>query len=82
VDISIVGNTLTIKGETRHEETKEEKGRYYCRERHYGAVQRTVTLPVEVDADKAKAIFEEGLLKLTLPKVETAKPKHIEVNVK
>ena len=82
VDISVVGNILTIKGE--HEEKKEEKeeGKYHFLERRYGAFQRTVTLPADVSADKADASFQNGVLKLTLPKVEEAKPKRIEVKVK
>ncbi len=79
VDISIVGNSLTIKGETEREEEKEEKGKYHYRERRYGAFQRTVSLPVEVNADKAEATFENGVLKLSLPKVEEAKPKRITI---
>jgi HSP20 family protein len=82
VDISVVGNTLTIKGEVRQEEVKEEKGKYHFRERRYGAFQRAIGLPVEVNADKAEATFENGVLRLTLPKVEEAKPKRIEVKVK
>ena len=79
VDISIVGNSLTIKGETEHEEEKEEKGKYFFRERRYGAFQRTVSLPVEVNADEAEATFENGVLKLSLPNVEEAKPMRITV---
>ncbi len=82
VDISIVGDTLTIKGEVKHEAEKEEKGRYHYRERRYGAFQRSVTLPTNVDTDAAEAVFENGVLKLTLPKVEEAKPKRIEVKTK
>ena len=82
VDISITGNLLTIKGETKKEEEKEEEGKYYYRERRYGAFHRSVTLPVDVDADKVKAVFEKGELKLTLPKMEAIKPKRIEVKVK
>jgi HSP20 family protein len=82
VDISIVGNTLTIKGETECEEETEEKGKYHCRERRYGAFQRSVGLPVKVEADKAEAVFENGVLKLTLPKAETDKPKKITVKAK
>ncbi len=82
VDISVVGNTLTIKGEHEEKEEKEEKGKYHFRERRYGAFHRTISLPVEVDANKAEAVFENGVLKLTLPKVEEAKPKRIEVKVK
>jgi HSP20 family protein len=82
VDISIVGNSLTIKGETEREEEKEEKGKYYFRERRYGAFQRTVSLPVEVNADEAEATFENGVLKLSLPKVEETKPKRITVKAR
>jgi len=81
VDISIVGNTLTIKADHEEKREQEEEGKYYFHERRYGTVQRSVGLPVEVDADKAEAIFENGVLKLTLPKAEEAKPKHIEVKV-
>ena len=82
VDISIVGNSLTIKGEMEREEEKEEKGKDYFRERRYGAFQRTVSLPVEVNADEAEATFENGVLKLSLPKVEEAKPKRITAKAK
>jgi HSP20 family protein len=82
VDISIVGNILTIKGETKHEEEKEEKGKYYCRERRFGAFHRALTLPAEVDPDKVEALFENGVLTLTMPKVEAAKPKRITIKKK
>jgi HSP20 family protein len=82
VDISIVGNTLTIKGEREEHQEKQEEGKYYFRERRYGAFQRSIALPTEVSADKAEATFENGVLKLTLPKAEEAKPKRIEVKVK
>jgi HSP20 family protein len=82
VDISIVGNSLTIKGEKKQEEEQEEKGKYHLRERRYGAFQRTITLPADVDADAADAIFENGELRLTLPKTEAAKPRRIELRAK
>jgi HSP20 family protein len=82
VDISIVGNTLTINGEHEKHQEKEEEGKYYFRERRYGAFQRVVALPVETNADKAEATFENGVLKLSLPKAEEVKPKRIEVQVK
>jgi len=78
IDISIVGSTLTIKGETK-EEKDEDKGSYHYRERRYGAYQRAITLPVNVDVDKAESAFENGVLKLTLPKVEASKAKRIPV---
>ena len=82
VDISVVGNTLTIKAEREEQREKKEEGRYYFRERRYGAFQRSVGLPVDVDADKAEATFKDGVLKLSLPKAEEAKPKRIQVQVK
>lgn len=81
VDISVVGNTLTIKGEREEHREKEEEGKYHFREQRYGAFQRSISLPVEVNADKAEATFENGALKLSLPKAEEAKPKRIEVKV-
>lgn len=78
VDITVTGNTLTIKGERRaKEEVKEEN--YYRREVHYGAFSRSVTLPASVDTEKAEAEFEAGILTLTFPKVAEAKPKRIKV---
>jgi HSP20 family protein len=79
-DISVLGNTLTIKGETKAEEV--EQGCYICRERRFGATSRSLTLPVAVEADKAEAEYENGVLTLKLPKVEEAKPKAIEIEVK
>jgi HSP20 family protein len=81
IDVSIVGNTLTIQGETKAEE-REEKGSYIRQERRFGAFQRTVTLPTHVQAGKTEAVFENGVLHLTLPKAEEAKPKSIKVKVK
>lgn len=81
IDISITGDTLTIKGETRvDEEVREEN--YLCRERRYGAFSRSVTIPVAIEADEAEAEFKDGVLKLTLPKAEAVKPKAIEIKAK
>ena len=81
IDISIIGDTLTIKGESKVEE-KVEEGNYIRKERRFGAFQRTLTLPISIVADKTKAEFEDGVLTLTLPKAEQAKPKSIKVTVK
>jgi len=81
VDISITGDVLTIKGE-KSEETEEKQGNYHLRERRYGAFQRSVSLPAAVQADKADAVFENGVLTLTLPKVEEVKPKSIKIKTK
>ncbi|MBC7260093.1 MAG: Hsp20/alpha crystallin family protein [Chloroflexi bacterium] len=81
LDITVTGNMLTIKGEVK-EESEGKKGDYHYRERRYGAFQRSVTLPVDVQADKAEATFEDGVLTLRLPKVEEAKPKQITIKAK
>ena len=78
LDVSVSDDTVTIKGETKHEE-KEEKGDYYRCETSHGAFSRTVALPHYVNADGAKAQFKDGILELTLPKVEKAKRRSIRV---
>jgi len=78
IDVQVTGNVLTIKGE-RKEEKKEEKAAYIYQERSFGSFCRSVTLPTEVNVDKATAEFESGVLTLTLPKSETAKPKSIKI---
>lgn len=81
VKISLESNTLTIKGEKKQE--KEEKSKNFHRvERSYGSFQRSFTLPTSVKSDKIDAIFNDGVLSITVPKVEEAKPKEIEVKVK
>jgi HSP20 family protein len=81
IDITVAGNTLTIKGEFQREE-EGKRGNVHFEERHYGKFQRSVSLPNTVDPDKARAEFKDGVLTLTLPKVEEAKPKHIEVKTR
>lgn len=81
IDITITGNTLTIAGETKAEE-KIEEGNYIRRERRYGRFSRSLTLPSSVEGEKAEATFEHGLLTLTIPKAEEAKPKVIRVKSK
>ncbi len=81
IDVTVVGDTLTIKGETKEEkEVKEEN--VIRRERRFGAFSRSVTLPTPVDTSKANATFENGILTLTLPVAEEAKPKEIKVQTK
>ena len=80
IDISISGNTLTIKGEKKEE--KEQKDKFYHRiERSYGSFKRTIDLPVSVAIDKVEAKGNNGILEITLPKMEKAKTKKISVNV-
>jgi HSP20 family protein len=78
IEISVVGNELTIKG--RRPETKDEGTAFHRRERGTGEFTRVVRLPVEVDADKVQASLQDGVLRLTLPKAEAAKPRKIQVN--
>lgn len=81
LNITVSGDMLTIQGETRQEEEAKEST-YYVRERHYGTFSRVLSLPTSVMADKAEAEFENGILKLTLPKAEEARPKVITVKPK
>jgi HSP20 family protein len=80
IDISILGDTLRIRGQ-RKEETEEtgEGGRWLLRERRFGAFERTVSLPMSVEPDKATAHFKDGVLTIELPKAEAAKPRNIPV---
>ena len=78
LDISVSNNTVTIKGSTSHEE-KEEKGDYYRCEMSRGSYSRTLALPAEVDEDKAKAQFKDGILTLSLPKVKKARRRSVKV---
>ncbi len=79
IDVSMTDNTICIKGSTRHEE-KEEKGDYYRREMSRGEFSRTLSLPAEVDGDKAKAKFADGVLEVVVPKVEKAKRRSVKVD--
>jgi HSP20 family protein len=72
IEISVSNSTLTIKGETKKEE-KEEKGDYYRCEISQGSFSRMIALPAEVDESKAKASMTDGMLELTLPKLEKSK---------
>lgn len=81
IEVTLVGNTLSIKGETKAEEKIEEKD-YIRRERRYGKFARAIALPSHVVAEQAKAEFEHGILTLTIPKRAEAKSKTIEVKAK
>ncbi len=81
VDVSVENNVLTVSG-SRESKKEVERADYYRREMSYGAFSRSVTLPTKVKGDKAEAKFENGVLKVTLPKAEDVKPRKIEVKVK
>jgi len=80
IDVSLHDGSLSISGE-RKSEQKHEDADVYRAERFFGRFQRTVTLPTPVAADKVKAQYKDGILTITLPKTEEAKPKHIDINV-
>ncbi len=81
VKLTLENNILTIRGEKKQEkETKKEN--YHRVERSYGSFQRSFTLPAAVKSDKIDASYKDGILTVSLPKAEEAKPKQIEVKVK
>jgi HSP20 family protein len=78
IDINVENNTLTIRGERkREEEFKQEQA--YRAERTYGSFLRTFSLPRSVDSSRISASYRDGVLELTLPKAEEAKPKKIQI---
>ena len=80
IRVSVHDNTLTIKGERKAE--KEEKDKNFHRvERAFGSFCRSFTLPSEVDGQKIKANYKNGVLSIDLPKAEEVKPKEIPINV-
>ena len=76
IHINLSDGLLTIKGEKKQEKKNEN---YHSVERRYGMFSRTIRLPFEVEADKVDATYKDGVLKVTLPKSEAAKPKKIEI---
>ncbi|HVN56337.1 MAG TPA: Hsp20/alpha crystallin family protein [Anaerolineaceae bacterium] len=78
LDISVDGNTLTIRAEVKADEEK--KGEtYHLRERRYGVFSRSITLPSTVKADAIEASYDNGVLTLKLPKTEEVKPRKIQI---
>lgn len=81
IDISVLGDTLRIRGERNEEpEVQGEGHRWLLRERRFGAFERTVSLPSAVEPEQAGADFAEGVLTITLPKAEVAQPRSIPVS--
>jgi HSP20 family protein len=81
VQISLANGVLSLRGEFKQEDEKND-ATYHMLERRYGTFERAVTLPTDVQADKAKADFEDGVLTITLPKAEAVKPKTITIKAK
>jgi len=78
VEITVHGETLTIRAQSKAEEEKKGE-QWHLRERRFGSFQRSVTLATPVNSDQAQAHYEHGVLTLTLPKSEAAKPRQIKI---
>jgi len=78
IDITVVGDTLTVKG-SRTEEVLPEGAVYHRRERTCGSFSRGFTLPFEIEASRVDAAFEQGILRITVPRAEADKPRKIQV---
>ncbi len=81
VEISVEDGVLTIKGERKSEKEEKDKN-YYRKECFYGSFERSISLPVEVDVERAEASYKDGVLEIVLPKKEESKPKQIKVKIK
>lgn len=80
VDVSVQENTLTIRGERRREEIKENETLHRV-EREYGVFERSFSLPRSADAENIRATYKDGVLSLTVPKREEAKPRSLKIDV-
>ena len=79
VEITMTGQTLTMRGEFKADD-EIEKDQYLYRERRFGSFSRTLQLPVRVEGDRAQADFTDGVLQLSIPKAEEVKPRQIRIN--
>jgi len=80
LSISVDRNYVTLKGERKHEKETKKEGYQYS-ELFYGSFSRAIALPTDIQAEKAKASYRDGVLEITLPKLESAKPKQIDVEI-
>lgn len=81
ISVEVTGDQMTISGEKPVAESSVAPEDYHRNERAAGRFARTITLPADVNADKISATYKEGLLHVTLPKAESAKPRRVEVKV-
>jgi len=82
IDVRVENGTLTLKGERKFEKQDGDKGKgYHLVERGYGSFARVFTLPDTLDSENVRADYKDGVLKVTLPKREIAKPKTVRVQV-
>ena len=80
IEINLTDDMITLSGEKKHEEKIEEKN-FYRHERSYGSFKRSFNLPAEVQSDKAKASFKNGVLEVRIPKTEEAKKKAVKIKI-
>ena len=80
IEVRVENQTLTVRGERKFEESKDAKG-YHRIERSYGTFHRSFSLPETVDTEKVAAEYKNGVLSITLPKKEAAKPRQVKVEV-
>jgi HSP20 family protein len=80
IDVQVEHQTLTLKGQRKFEQ-QAEKGGYHRIERSYGSFVRTFAVPSTVDTEKVAANYSQGVLTVSLPKKETAKPRQVKVGV-
>lgn len=78
LNVTLEDNVLTVQGEIKEDETIEEET-YHIRERRFGSFSRSLRFPVPVNANEIVAEYENGVLKLTVPKAEEVKPRRIEI---
>jgi len=81
INLAVIHNVLTVSGEKRRHPEDIKPEAFHRSERAAGKFVRTIELPIEVDADQVKAEYKHGILMITLPKAEAAKPKQISVSV-
>lgn len=80
VSLSITGDLLTVKGERSFDQELKDDNSYHV-ERVYGKFERTVQLPMPVQADRVKATYRDGVLEVKLPKADEVKPKEIKIDI-
>jgi len=78
VEITVTGDMITLRGETKHEEEQKERN-YYYRELLYGGFTRTLRLPTPVKGAEAKAVYKDGVLEVKIPKAAQVKPIPVKV---